>query len=98
MKCKWMCLLAACLLLTGCGASEREGNSVKSDSLYVEKVALSVEFAAVGQDVMKGTVDVERIDAMFDKARSLGIMRFSEGGEWNRSIRRIFEEKTNWFW
>ena len=66
--------------------------------LYVEKVALSVEFAAVGQDVMKGTVDVERIDAMFDKARSLGIMRFSEGGEWNRSIRRMFEEKTNWFW
>jgi len=38
MKCKWMCLLAACLLLTGCGAQEREADAVKSDSLYVKKV------------------------------------------------------------
>lgn len=61
--------------------------------LYVEKVALSVEFAAVGQEILKGNVDAERIDAMMDKARTLGIMRISEGAEWNRAIRGMLDGK-----
>lgn len=50
MKCKWMCLLATCLLLIGCGAPERKVDSVSSDSLYVEKVENLPEDFILGMD------------------------------------------------
>jgi len=50
MKCKWICLLVVCLLLSGCGAPEREADSVKSDSLYVKKVENLPEDFILGMD------------------------------------------------
>lgn len=50
MKCKWMCLLATCLLLNGCGAPEREVGSVSSDSLYVKKVENLPDDFILGMD------------------------------------------------
>jgi len=50
MKCKWICLLAASLLLSGCSAPEREVVSVKSDSLSVKKVENLPEDFILGMD------------------------------------------------
>ena len=65
-----------------------------SQRIYVEKVALSVEFAAVGQEILKGKVDVARIDAMMDMGRTLGMVRISEGPEWNRAYRAMLDGKV----
>lgn len=59
--------------------------------LYVEKVALSVEFATVGQQIMAGHVDDDRIDAMMEKARTLGITYISEREEWHKAHRRMLQ-------
>ena len=50
---------------------------------YVEKVALSVEYAVVAQALLRGQRDVERIDAMMDKARALGITELCEFLRWD---------------
>lgn len=62
-----------------------------SQRLYVEKAALSVEFVAVCHEILRGNVDAERIDALADKGRTLGISRLSEGPEWNVMCRRMRE-------
>ena len=61
--------------------------------IYVEKAVLSVEFAAVGQEILKGKVDHNRIAAMMDKGRSLGITVISEGTEWHRAYRGMLQGK-----
>ena len=50
---------------------------------YVEKAALSVEYAVVAQALLRGQRDVERIDAMMDKARALGITELCEFLRWD---------------
>jgi len=70
-----------------------------SQRIYVEKVALSIEFTTVGQDVMKGKIDVERIDRMMDKARTLGITQISESWRWNNAVQDMMEGRLfvrNW--
>ena len=62
-----------------------------SQRLYVEKVALSVEFVMVTQECLKGNVDETRIDAMFEKGRTLGIQRISECGDWNQYRRLLLD-------
>ena len=64
-----------------------------SQRIYVEKAALSVEFAAVGQQILKGNVDTARIDKMMDMGRTLGIVRISEGPEWNIAHRGMLDGK-----
>ena len=61
--------------------------------IYVEKAALSVEFAAVGQQILQGNVDTARIDRMMDMGRTLGIVRISEGPEWNMAYRGMLDGK-----
>ena len=62
-----------------------------SQRLYVEKAALSVEFAAVGQEILSGVVNDDRIDAMMEKARTLGITYISEREEWHKAHRRMLQ-------
>ena len=50
---------------------------------YVEKAVLSVEYAVVAQALLRGRRDVERIDAMMDKARALGITELCEFLRWD---------------
>ena len=64
-----------------------------SQRIYVEKAALSVEFAAVGQQILKGQVDAARIDAMMDKGRTLGITYISEGCPWDLAHEGMLQGK-----
>ena len=43
----------------------------------------------VTQECLKGNVDETRIDAMFEKGRTLGIQRISECGDWNQYRRLL---------
>ena len=54
-----------------------------SQRIYVEKAALSVEYAAVAQGLLQGNRDVERIDAMMEKARAVGITELCEFLRWD---------------
>ena len=56
-----------------------------SQRIYVEKVALSLEFVQVAQDILAGKIDTARIDAMMDKGRTLGMTFISEGCPWHRA-------------
>ena len=60
-----------------------------SQRLYVEKVALTLEFVEVGKAVLRGEIDNKRIAAMMEKGRMLGISRISEGTPWTKAIRAM---------
>jgi len=60
-----------------------------SQRIYVDKVALTLEFVEVGKAVLRGEIDYQRIDAMMTKARTLGISRISEGTPWTKAIRAM---------
>ena len=62
-----------------------------SQRSYVEKAALSVEYAVVAQGALIGHSDPDRMDAMFEKARTLGIDRISEWLDWYPSTRILQE-------
>ena len=62
-----------------------------SERVYVEKAALSVEYAAVAQAALLGQTDHDRMDAMLEKARTLGITRISEWLDWYPSTRILRE-------
>lgn len=72
-------------------AGAQEKPLTLSQRIYVEKAALSVEFAAVGQQVLEGNRNAARIDAMMETARSLGITRISEIWEWNKAYQSMLE-------
>jgi len=70
-----------------------------SQSVYVQKVAFTLEFAEVSRDIYNGIIDAARIDAMYDMARSLGITYMAEG--WDMDIARhdlldgkLFKQRT----
>ena len=60
-----------------------------SQRVYVEKAALCVEYAVVAQNVLMGNKDLDRVDAMLEKARTLGINRVSEWLDWD-AFKRVF--------
>ncbi len=60
-----------------------------SQRVYVEKAALCVEYAIVAQNVLMGQKDLDRVDAMLEKARTLGINRVSEWLDWD-AFKRVF--------
>lgn len=62
-----------------------------SQRLYVEKVALSLEFVAVGKECLKGNIDEKRIDTLMAKGRTLGIQHISESLDWNRYHRMLLD-------
>ena len=62
-----------------------------SQRIYVEKVALSIEFVVVGKECLKGNVDEKRIDAMIAKGLTLGINRISESLDWSRYHRLLLD-------
>ena len=64
-------------------AAARAKELTRSQRNYVEKAALSVEYAAVAQGLLQGNRDVERIDAMMEKARALGITELCEFLRWD---------------
>ena len=64
-------------------AAARAKELTLSQRNYVEKAALSVEYAAVAQGLLQGNRDVERIDAMMEKARALGITELCEFLRWD---------------
>jgi len=64
-----------------------------SQRIYVEKVALTMDFVRVSQKIMKGEIDHEGIAAMMDKARTLGITRIDEWTEWHRAYRGMLRGK-----
>ncbi|MFR1759414.1 MAG: DUF4838 domain-containing protein, partial [Christensenellaceae bacterium] len=74
-------------------AAARAKELTLSQRIYVEKAALSVEFAAVGQQILKGQVDAARIDAMMDKGRTLGITYISEGCPWDLAHEGMLQGK-----
>lgn len=70
-----------------------------SQRIYVEKVAFSLEFTEIARDIYNGIVDPDRIDAMYNTARTLGITSMAEG--WHMDIARhdlldgkLFKERT----
>ena len=64
-----------------------------SQRIYVEKVALTMDFVKVSQKILKGEIDHEGIAAMMDKARTLGITRIDEWTEWHRAYRGMLRGK-----
>ncbi|MBQ8185784.1 MAG: DUF4838 domain-containing protein [Clostridia bacterium] len=80
-------------------AKAQAKNLPLSQRIYVEKVAFSLEFTEIARDIYNETVDPERIDAMYDTARTLGITSMAEG--WHMDIARhdlldgkLFKERT----
>ncbi|MBQ8511556.1 MAG: DUF4838 domain-containing protein [Clostridia bacterium] len=80
-------------------AKAQAKNLTLSQRIYVEKVAFSLEFTEIARDIYNETVDPERIDAMYDTARTLGITSMAEG--WHMDIARhdlldgkLFKERT----
>jgi len=72
-------------------ATAQKKDLTLSQRIYVERAALSLEYAAVTQDIMHGTVDRDRADAMFDKARTLGMTVIREGYDWHSRRYDILE-------
>ncbi len=80
-------------------ASAQAKELTLSQRIYVEKVAFSLEFTEIARDIYNGVVDPERIDAMYNTARTLGITSMAEG--WHMDIARhdlldgkLFKERT----
>lgn len=70
-------------------ASAQAKNLTLSQRIYVERVALSIEYVVVAQSVLMGQKDLDRVDALLEKARTLGVTRISEWLDWY-SFKRVF--------
>ena len=53
-----------------------------SQRIYVEKMALTLEFTEVAQQTMRNERDAARIDAMLEKGRTLGVTALCEFVSW----------------
>lgn len=62
-----------------------------SQRIYVEKAALSVEYAAVWQEIKKGNLDLPRAEAMFSMGRTLGITSIQEWAPWYGAMCQIYD-------